>query len=98
MRYFYAAALLSVLVVSCKSRPPAIVDQIYIDSLISHFAPTADVKHNEADMNFWKSRIDPKQPRQVNESKYASTLIGRFHQFGDIADIKKSRFYFQKYK
>ena len=41
-------------------------------------------------MQFWKNRIDPGQPRQVNESKYASTLITRFHQFGDINDVKQA--------
>ncbi len=39
-------------------------------------------------MQFWKNRIDPNQAGIVSESKYASTLISRFHQFGDIKDIK----------
>jgi len=88
MKYFLGAFLLASIFASCKSQKSKIVDSVYVDSLISNYTLPAQVKDNETDMQFWKSRIDPKQPRQVNESKYAATLIGRFHQFGDIQDVK----------
>ncbi|HEY8781842.1 MAG TPA: hypothetical protein VIM16_09525 [Mucilaginibacter sp.] len=88
MKYFIPAICLATLLVSCKNKNSQIVGNNYVDSLINHYTIPTQVIDNEKDMQFWKSRIDPKQPRQVNESKYASTLITRFHQFGDINDVK----------
>ena len=88
MKYFIGAVLLASLFSSCKNNKAKIVDAAYVDSLINHYTLPRSVSDNDKDMQFWKSRIDPKQPRQVSESKYASTLITRFHQFGDIQDVK----------
>jgi len=41
-------------------------------------------------MLFWKSRIDPTSPGLTNESKYASSLVARFHLLGDIKDLKSA--------
>jgi tetratricopeptide (TPR) repeat protein len=87
MKYFIYLCLAASILTSCKNNS-RIVDKSFVDSLIGHYSLPAQVKDNETDMQFWKKRIDPKQPRQVNESKYASTLITRFHQFGDISDVK----------
>ncbi len=38
-------------------------------------------------MQFWKGRIDRKNPGLVNELRYASTLVQRFHFLGDINDL-----------
>lgn len=39
-------------------------------------------------MLFWRSRINPKLPGFISESKYAGALALRFHLFGDINDIR----------
>ncbi|MEO6979508.1 MAG: hypothetical protein ABI113_14055, partial [Mucilaginibacter sp.] len=88
MKYFTGAILLASLLVSCKNKKAKIVDKAYVDSLISHYTLPKAAEINDKDMQFWKSRISPKDPRQVNESKYASTLVSRFHFFGDIQDVK----------
>jgi hypothetical protein len=90
MKYFIAVFCLCAFFASCKNTKPKIVDNAYADSLMSHYTLPRQVTDNEKDMEFWKNRIDPKQPRQVNESKYAGTLITRFHQFGDINDVKEA--------
>jgi tetratricopeptide (TPR) repeat protein len=90
MKYFFTTLCLALLFTSCTKHKPQIVANAYVDSLIEHYTYPRQVKDNETDMQFWKNRIDPKQPRQVNESKYASTLITRFHQFGDINDVKQA--------
>lgn len=90
MKYFFAALVIASLFVSCKSRNSKIVDNVYVDSLINHYTLPKIVKDNDADMQFWKNRINPKETRQVNESKYAATLISRFHFLGDIKDVKKA--------
>jgi len=90
MKYFIGVVLLGSFFASCKNQSEKIVDNVYADSLIKRYTVPRQATDNEKDMQFWKSRIDPKQPRQVNESKYASTLITRFHEFGDIHDVKEA--------
>jgi len=90
MKYVIPAFCLAAMFVSCKNSNSKLVDKAYADSLISHYTLPRMVADNEKDMAFWKSRIDPKAPRQVNESRYASALVARFHQFGDINDVKQA--------
>jgi tetratricopeptide (TPR) repeat protein len=90
MKYLLTAVCVATLFTSCTNKKSKIVSEAYADSLINHYTLPEQVLDNEKDMEFWKNRIDPNQPRQVNESKYASTLITRFHQFGDINDVKQA--------
>lgn len=90
MKYLAGAIFLASFFVSCKKQNLKIVQKTYVDSLINHYSSSRQAKDNEADLQFWKSRIDPKQSRQVNESKYASALIARFHLFGDIQDVEQA--------
>ncbi len=89
MKYLIWVLCPAILLASCKKHSK-IVEEAYADSLINHYSLPVQVKQNAADMQFWKGRIDPKLPRQVPESKYAGTLITRFHQFGDIRDVKEA--------
>lgn len=82
------SACLLVFIFSCNNDRGKTVDKTFIDSLIGHYALPPAIKANEDEMQFWKSRINPGLPGLVNESKYASTLITRFQQFGDIRDVK----------
>jgi hypothetical protein len=88
MRYPLTIVAGTLLLLSCKNKNTKVVDKAYVDSLISHYTIPLMAKNNETDMQFWKNRIDPKNPGQVNESRYAAALIARFHEFGDIQDVK----------
>ncbi|HMH23693.1 MAG TPA: hypothetical protein VK563_18025 [Puia sp.] len=77
-----------VFVLSCRNGNEKLIDPDFADSLIHHYHLPATILANEQEMQFWKNRIDPKNPGMVNESKYAATLIARFHQLGDIRDVK----------
>lgn len=90
MKYFIGAFLLASFFSSCKNQNDKIVSNAYADSLIGHFTLPAQVKDNAEDLQFWRNRINPKLPGQVSESKYASALITRFHEFGDIQDVKEA--------
>jgi len=79
---------LIILLASCKNEAGKIVDQTFTDSLIEHYRPPASIHATADEIIFWKNRINPASTGIVNESKYASSLISRFHQFGDIRDIK----------
>lgn len=89
MRYFTIAICAAFLLSSCKKNTK-IVEEAYVDSLMSHYTLPRLVTDNDKEMQFWKNRIDPKNPGQVDESRYAATLIARFHEFGDIADVKQA--------
>jgi hypothetical protein len=91
MKYLIGALCIASCLISCKSEKAKIVEQTYIDSLINHYTLPKLVADNEKDMQFWQGRIDPKNPGQTNEARYAGTLLGRFHQFGDIQDVKQAQ-------
>jgi hypothetical protein len=95
MKYLTPALLTIIALYSCN-RHSKIVDRTYADSLISHYTVPAQVKDNEADMQFWKNRINPNLQGYVSEGKYASALITRFHHFGDIKDVKEAEAIYHK--
>ena len=72
---------------SCKNEKKPIVSAVFIDSLISHYSQPEIYTTNETDLQFWKNRLDPKNPGLVSELKYAAALIQRFHLSGDINDV-----------
>ena len=75
---------------SCKPKESILVSTKFIDSLITNYEVPAAIKENETEMQFWKKRINNDGFDIVNESKYASTLVGRFHLLGDIKDVKQA--------
>ena len=72
---------------SCKNEKKPIVSAVFIDSLISHYSQPEINTTNETDLQFWKNRLDPKNPGLVSELKYAAALIQRVHLSGDINDV-----------
>lgn len=85
--YALAIVLLSA---SCKHEKEIIVPAAFADSLISNYTQPGVYKVNETDLQFWRDRIDPKNPGMVNELKYAAALIQRFYLLGDIQDVVSS--------
>ncbi len=73
---------------SCRNASFTIVERGFTDSLLTHYSLPAAIKANGEEINFWRNRIDPNNTGLSSESRYASALIGRFHQSGNIADIK----------
>jgi hypothetical protein len=71
---------------SCNHDKKIIVDTIYIDSLINNYTQPA-VATNEAELEFWKNRIDPANPGFTNELRYSGALAARFSLKGDIHDL-----------
>jgi hypothetical protein len=90
MKYLFYGLYFLCFLASCKNEKSQIVGEAFADSLIRHYSNSPFIKTNEEEMKFWESRLDSKAPGITNESRYASTLIGRFHQFGDIDDIKQA--------
>jgi hypothetical protein len=89
LKHLYSILTAAILLfASCKNTPSKIVDRAFTDSLITHYSLPAAVKANADEISFWKARIDTQHTGISNESRYAAALIGRFHQFGDIKDIK----------
>lgn len=87
MKQIISAFAVLLLFASCKNENRILVPANFIDSLISNYTQPREYKVNETDIQFWKGRIDPRNPGLVNELRYASTLIQRFHFLGDINDV-----------
>lgn len=61
-----------------------IVSEVFADSLVAHYSEPPAIRANEAEITFWKNRIDPKNPGFTNEFKYASAMAANFNLTGDI--------------
>jgi tetratricopeptide (TPR) repeat protein len=72
---------------ACKNKKP-LAEPFFVDSLLASFTPSNVTKTNEADLNFWKNRVQNMAPSFVNQQKYAQALAARFHIYGDIRDLR----------
>lgn len=88
MKYLIFLVCATLFLCSCNRKP--LVNKLYVDSLVAHYTVPGFVNDNVTDMIFWKNRINPKNPQNTNESRYAATLLARFRQFGDIEDVKQA--------
>ncbi len=77
------------LALSCR-QPAPLVDKTFADSLVLHYTPGEAVAATAKDIGFWRARIDIASTGMVNESHYAAALVARFHQTGDIRDVKQA--------
>ncbi|HTL08865.1 MAG TPA: hypothetical protein VL307_11425 [Chitinophagaceae bacterium] len=79
---------LLVFIVCSSCHQSAIVEKSFTDSLLAHYTSPAAISATEKDIQFWKGRIDPQNTGLSNESRYASSLVARFQQLGNIHDLK----------
>lgn len=89
LRFNFLIAGFLFLFSSCRHTDP-LVNPVFADSLMNHFTALELVKVNEAELAFWKKRIKPESPGLINEARYASALINRFHLWGDIRDVQEA--------
>lgn len=66
------------------------MNDVFIDSLITHYTIPASAVQNQQELSFWRSRLDPASPGYVNESRYAACLDLRFRYFGEIDSLQKA--------
>lgn len=90
MKQIISIALAAAILSSCSSRKETATDIAYIDSLLSNYTPSQSEKINAADLIFWKKALDTLPGTFSNEVKYAGSLAGRFHLYGDISDIRSA--------
>ncbi|OYU56739.1 MAG: hypothetical protein CFE25_05800 [Chitinophagaceae bacterium BSSC1] len=90
MKYLTPIFAFSLFLISCQSKKTSIVDPAFVDSLITNYAAPKSMKTNQANLLFWKSRISTHTPDYSNTSKYAAALVTRFHELGEIEDLKES--------
>jgi hypothetical protein len=88
LKQIITAIAISLLFSACKNESKIIVSSAFIDSLINNYSDSGQKAALETDLLFWKNRIVPTNPGLVNELKYASCLVQRFHLNGDINDLK----------
>ena len=96
MKAFQFLFLIIPVLTSCNDDKKIIVDEVFADSLITHYTEPAAIRLNREEAEFWRKRIDPNNPGFVNETKYAGAMAGRFLLSGDIDDLKISDSVLQK--
>lgn len=90
MKHIIISLALTVALISCKNDTERVVSPVFTDSLITHYTLPATVKSTDEEMQFWKNRINPQVNGLVNETKYAGTLMRRYHLLGDIEDVREA--------
>lgn len=69
---------------SCSSQKSEYITASFVDSLTSNFDSVDVYKSTDADLKFWKDRIDVKTFDVTNGGRYASMLAKSFAERGDI--------------
>ncbi len=90
MKHILSAIAFVVVYTSCNNETKPIVSTAFIDSLFNSYTNTTAVQAMENELQFWKKRIVPNNPGLVNELKYASNLVQRYHLTGDINDLAEA--------
>ncbi|MFL5810651.1 MAG: hypothetical protein ACJ749_14105 [Flavisolibacter sp.] len=85
MKTVFYFSLLSCLF-ACKEKK-ALVDPVFVDSLLTSFEKSAFANTNDQDITFWKHRAEKPDAGFVNQQKYAQGLVSRFRIYGDIRDL-----------
>jgi tetratricopeptide (TPR) repeat protein len=83
-------ALSSIFLIQCQKKETVLVDNIYIDSLITNYSVPKEITANAKEIDFWKNRITNNSFDIVNKYQYAANLVARFHLLGDINDVIKA--------
>ena len=81
---------LYILLTACSNNRQQIVSTVFVDSLLINYNNSTAFNRVEAELSFWKNRIQVPGPDFVNQIKYANHLISRFHLSGNVNDIKLS--------
>jgi hypothetical protein len=90
MKKVFPALSIIVVISACRHTDKAIVNPRFVDSLITHYSPSAMAKTSDSNLVFWKKRMDILPDNFVNGPEYASALSSRFHLYGDIHDLLKA--------
>lgn len=78
-----------VIFASCRGRSP-LIGSSFADSLSGAYSASSLLESNDREIRFWKNRIDPAHPDEINEARYAGALVTRFRYTGAIADVFKA--------
>ena len=88
MKTLLPLALLAIFCIfSCKNGQETLVDKAFTDSLINAADSSLLEKTANADLLFWKQRVNELPGSFTALSKYAGGLVFRFHLYGEIRDL-----------
>ena len=75
--------------ISFKKEESAIIQTAMIENAIQQYNDSS-IKKNEAEVSFWKNRVQPNTADYTNSMRYAAALVQQFHITGNIADLERS--------
>ncbi|MES1215402.1 MAG: hypothetical protein ABUT20_07795, partial [Bacteroidota bacterium] len=90
MKHIIIPVLTAIIISSCNHQEKAIVDPVYVDSLLNNHTISESAKTNKGDLAFWEQRMDSIPDNYVNGPKYAAALSLRFRLIGNIRDLLKA--------
>jgi hypothetical protein len=85
-----AGLLFVIALFSCHKSPVPIVDPTFADSLIRAYTVSQVENSVDANLAFWKKRMDSLPDNFVNAPEYAAALVAAFRVHGNIPDLRKA--------
>lgn len=92
----YFAILVPVILLSCNNKQKAVVNTVFVDSLVTNYSPSVLAKSAKSNFEFWQQRMDSIPEDYVNGPEYAAALSSRFHLNGNIDDLLKADSLYQR--
>lgn len=81
---------------SCHRPEVPLADSHFTDSLISLKAPSRQATLVEEELAFWKKRVDSMPGAYTPLSRYAGSLVQRFHLSGNMNDLLQADSIYQR--
>jgi len=75
---------------SCNGNNDAVVNKVFIDSIINDNKLSNLQQINDEELRFNKQRLDSLPGGLIDAQKYAGALAGRFHLYGDITALRSA--------
>lgn len=75
---------------SCNGNNDAVVNKVFIDSIINDNKLSNLQQINDEELRFAKQRLDSLPGGLIDAQKYAGALAGRFHLYGDITALRSA--------
>ena len=90
MRRLFIGGSLCLLLFSCHQSPKKLISSVFIDSLVSNYAPSANTIAADSNLVFWQKRLYSDPENFVNGPEYAIALQSAFRLHGNIYDLLKA--------
>lgn len=90
MKWLLPSCLLLFFLPACSHRNKNIIDQSYVDSLLTNYRQSPYAQMADSNLIFWQERMHRSPDNFVAGPRYASALLQSFHTGGNLDQLRKT--------